>query len=406
MELVNRRETPSVQIGNISLGSNHDVVIQSMTDTPTANIPKTFEQTIQLINSGSDMVRWTVNDDQAALAVPKIVQMLRDKGYTTPIIGDFHFNGHALLEKHSECAQLLAKYRINPGNVGKGNRHDDNFSRIIKIAIKYDKPVRIGVNYGSLDNELFAEMMDNNASHAMPKPAKEISYDAMIQSALSSAQYAHQLGLSNNKIVLSVKMSDLQDMVTVYSRLAGKCDYALHLGLTEAGGDVQGISSSSAALAILLQQGIGDTIRVSLTPQPGVPRSREVEACKHILQSMGLRYFQPSVTSCPGCGRTSSDFFQILAQEVNAYIKDKMLLWKTQYPGVEKLKIAVMGCIVNGPGESKHADIGISLPGAFEKPMAPVYIDGKKVSILRGTHIKEEFIHILEEYITQHYSKV
>jgi len=405
MELRKRRKTPSVQIGHISLGSNHDVVIQSMTDTPTANIPKTFEQTIQLINSGSDMVRWTVNDDQAALAVPKIVQMLRDKGYTTPIIGDFHFNGHALLVKHSECAQLLAKYRINPGNVGKAGRHDDNFNSIIKIAIKYDKPVRIGVNYGSLDKELFAEMMDDNARQARPKSTKEISYDAMIQSALSSAQYAQQLGLSEDKIVLSVKMSDLQDMVSVYSRLAVKCDYALHLGLTEAGGDVQGISSSSAALAILLQQGIGDTIRVSLTPQPGVPRSREVEACKHILQSMGLRYFQPSVTSCPGCGRTSSDYFQILAQEVNDYIKDKMLLWKTQYSGVEKLKIAVMGCIVNGPGESKHADIGISLPGTFEKPMAPVYIDGKKVSTLRGAHIKEEFIHILEEYITQHYSK-
>jgi len=399
MKINMRRTTPSVAVGNVSIGSAHPVRIQSMTDTPTANIKATFKQTVELIKAGSEMVRWTVNDDDAARAVPKIIRKVRDEGYDTPIIGDFHFNGHTLLAKHPDCARALAKYRINPGNVGKGERHDRNFSDIIKVAIDHDKPVRIGVNWGSLDQDLLTQMMDENAVLKEPKDFKEVTYDAMIQSALASAELAKKIGLSKDKIILSVKMSILQDMVTVYSLLALQCDHALHLGLTEAGSDMQGISSSSAALAILLQQGIGDTIRVSLTPQPGVPRAREVEVCKNILQSMGLKYFKPSVTSCPGCGRTSSDYFQYLAKDINEYIEKKMPEWKKAYKGVEKLKIAVMGCVVNGPGESRHADIGISLPGTSERPIAPVYADGKQIETLKGDKIKEEFIVILENYI-------
>jgi len=399
MEQVKRRQTPTIQIGNVSVGSDYPVVIQSMTDTPTADIQKTYEQTVSLIEAGSELVRWTVNDDDAARAVTEIIKRLRDNGYTTPIIGDFHFNGHTLLTKHKQCAKALAKYRINPGNVGKKERHDDNFTQIIKVAIEYNKPVRIGVNWGSLDQELLTELMDENAKLAEPKDFKDVTYEAMIQSALTSAELAQKLGMGKDKIILSVKMSILQDMVTVYSRLAKQCDYALHLGLTEAGAQVQGIASSAAALSILLQQGIGDTIRVSLTPQPDVPRSREVEVCKHILQSMGFRYFKPSVTSCPGCGRTSSNYFQILAKDINEHIERKMPLWKKQYKGVERLKIAVMGCVVNGPGESRHADIGISLPGASEKPVAPVYTDGAQSTTLKGDKIKEEFIEILENYI-------
>ncbi len=401
MELHKRRQTPTVKIGQVSLGNDFPVVIQSMTDTPTANIEKTLAQTIELIEAGSELVRWTVNDDDAARAASEIIKILRAKGYQTPIIGDFHFNGHTLLTKHPECAKALSKYRINPGNVGKGERHDENFSSIIKIAVEHNKPVRIGVNWGSLDQELLTKLMDENAKQKEPKDFKEVTYAAMIQSAITSAELAQKLGLPKNKIILSVKMSILQDMVSVYSRLAKQCDYVLHLGLTEAGGDVQGIASSSGALAILLQQGIGDTIRVSLTPQPGIPRSREVEVCKNILQSLGLRYFKPSVTSCPGCGRTSSHYFQFLAQDINTHIERKMPIWKKQFPGVEKLKIAVMGCVVNGPGESRHADIGISLPGTSEKPIAPVYVDGKEFTTLKGERIKEEFIKILEEYITK-----
>lgn len=399
MILHQRRKTLPVKIGPVSIGSDYPVVIQSMTDTPTADIEATVKQTIELIEAGSELVRWTVNDDDAARAVSESIKILRDKGYATPIIGDFHFNGHTLLVKHKGCARALSKYRINPGNVGKGGRHDDNFTSIVKVAIDHDKPVRIGVNWGSLDQELLTGLMDQNAKLKNPKDFKEVTYEAMIQSALTSARLAQKIGLGKNKIILSVKMSILQDMVTVYASLAQQCDYALHLGLTEAGGDVQGIASSSAALAILLQQGIGDTIRVSLTPHPSVVRSREVEVCKQLLQSLGLRYFKPSVTSCPGCGRTSSHYFQILAQDINDHIARQMPLWKKQYPGVEKLKIAVMGCVVNGPGESRHADIGISLPGASEKPIAPVYADGKEFAILKGEHIKEEFIVILENYI-------
>lgn len=401
MRIHKRRKTPTVTIDHIKIGGDYPVAIQSMTDTPTADTQATLKQTIELIESGSHMVRWTINDDDAARATPGIIRTIRDKGYDTPIIGDFHFNGHTLLAKHPECAQALAKYRINPGNVGKGDQHDKNFASIIKIAVENEKAIRIGVNWGSLDQELLTGLMDKNARLKNPKGFKEITYGAMIQSALANAAYAQKLGLPKNKIVLSVKMSILQDMVTVYSHLAEQCDYALHLGLTEAGSSIQGISSSSAALAILLQQGIGDTIRVSLTPQPNIPRSREVEVCKNILQSMGLRYFRPSVTSCPGCGRTTSDYFQYLAKDINEHIEKKMPHWKKEFKGVEKLKIAVMGCVVNGPGESRHANIGISLPGTSEKPIAPVYVDGQQFTTLKGDNIKEDFIDILENYIAE-----
>lgn len=399
MSLIHRRKIPTVEIGSIRLGTDFPIVIQSMTDTPTADVEATYKQTMELINAGSEMVRWTVNDSDAALGAAKVIQRLRAEGIKTPIIGDFHFNGHILLNKHPEIARLLDKYRINPGNVGKGRQHDDNFASIVKIAVAYGKAIRIGVNWGSLDQELLTELMDANAKLKEPKDFRDVTIDAMIQSALRSAQYAMKLGQPKNKIVLSVKMSVLQDMVAVYQRLAKECDYALHLGLTEAGADIKGAVSSAAALSILMQQGIGDTIRVSLTPQPNVSRAQEVEVCKEVLQSMGFRYFAPSVTSCPGCGRTSSNYFQYLARDINDHIKLKMPLWKKQYKGVEELKIAVMGCVVNGPGESRHANIGISLPGASETPIAPVFADGKQFATLKGDHIKEEFIAILEEYI-------
>jgi (E)-4-hydroxy-3-methylbut-2-enyl-diphosphate synthase len=399
MSVLKRRKTPAVEIGHIRLGSDYPVVIQSMTDTPTADVEATYKQTIELINAGSEMVRWTINDSEAALGAAQVIKRLRSEGIKTPIIGDFHFNGHILLNKHPETAQLLDKYRINPGNVGKGRQHDDNFASIVKIAIANGKAIRIGVNWGSLDQELLTELMDANAKLSSPKDFRDVTVEAMIQSALRSAEYAMKLGQPKNKIVLSVKMSVLQDMVAVYQRLAAECDYALHLGLTEAGADIKGAVSSASALSILLQQGIGDTIRVSLTPQPNVSRAKEVEVCKEILQGMGFRYFAPSVTSCPGCGRTSSNYFQYLARDINDHIKLKMPIWKKQYKGVEELKIAVMGCVVNGPGESRHADIGISLPGASETPIAPVYADGKQFTTLKGDHIKEEFIEILENYI-------
>jgi (E)-4-hydroxy-3-methylbut-2-enyl-diphosphate synthase len=399
MNPITRRKTPTVEIGQVRLGSDYPIVIQSMTDTPTADVEATYRQTIELINAGSELVRWTINDSDAAVGAAHVIKRLRSEGIKTPIIGDFHFNGHILLNKHPETAKLLDKYRINPGNVGKGRQHDDNFASIVKIAIANGKAVRIGVNWGSLDQELLTEQMDANAKLSDPKDFRDVTIDAMIQSALRSADYAMTLGQPKNKIVLSVKMSVLQDMVAVYQRLAKECDYALHLGLTEAGADIKGAVSSASALSILMQQGIGDTIRVSLTPQPNVTRAKEVEVCKEILQSMGFRYFAPSVTSCPGCGRTSSNYFQFLARDINDHIKLKMPLWKKQYKGVEELKIAVMGCVVNGPGESRHADIGISLPGASETPIAPVYADGKQMTTLKGDHIKEEFIDILENYI-------
>jgi (E)-4-hydroxy-3-methylbut-2-enyl-diphosphate synthase len=401
--MITRRQTPTVRIGDLCLGSEYPVRVQSMTDTPTADVEKTLAQTKELIEAGSELVRWTVNDHEAAKGAAEAIKRLRAEGIRTPIIGDFHFNGHILLAKNPETAKLLDKYRINPGNVGKGQLHDDNFAQIIKIAKDNGKAVRIGVNWGSLDQELLTEFMDANAKSSNPKDFSDVTREAMVQSALRSAEYALKLGMPKDKIILSVKMSVLQDMVSVYERLAKECDFALHLGLTEAGANIKGAVSSAAALSILLQQGIGDTIRVSLTPEPNVSRAKEVEVCKEILQSMGFRYFTPSVTSCPGCGRTSSNYFQYLAQDINSHIKLKMPLWKKQYPGVEQMKIAVMGCVVNGPGESRHANIGISLPGASESPVAPVYVDGKEMTKLKGERIKEEFIDILENYIQNRY---
>ncbi len=400
----NRRSTPLVQIGNITMGAQSPIVIQSMTNTLTADIPATLSQIKLLADAGSELVRITVNDFEAMKAVPTIIKTLRKEGYNTPIIGDFHYNGHILLEKFPEAAQLLDKYRINPGNVGKKNTRNTNFAIMIKTAIKYNKPVRIGVNGGSIDEELLTTLMDHNAKLSEPEDAKHIFYEAMILSALNSASAAEELGLSKNNIVLSVKMSDVQDMINVYQRLAQRCDYVLHLGLTEAGADIKGISSSSAALAILMQQGIGDTIRISLTPEPGKTRDLEVKTCKALLQSMGFRYFMPMVTSCPGCGRTNSDKFVHLAKDVTAYIETNMPIWKQTYPGVEKMSIAVMGCVVNGPGESKHANIGISLPGNSEAPSIPVYQDGRLFKVLKGDNIKEQFIEILNIYIKQNYS--
>ena len=390
-------------VGSVPVGAGHPVVVQSMTDTPTADVEKTYAQTVSLIDAGSQLVRWTINTNDAARAAAPLIRRLRAEGYQTPIVGDFHYNGHLLLRDHADCAEALDKYRINPGNVGRSDRHDANFSDILKIARDNDKPVRIGVNWGSLDQDLLTTLMDENAARPDPQDFKEVTYEAMIQSALSSGALAEKVGLGADKIILSVKMSVLQDMVTVYSELAGRCHYVLHLGLTEAGADIQGIASSAAALGMLLQQGIGDTIRVSLTPQPDVPRAREVEICQHLLQALGLRYFRPSVTSCPGCGRTSSNGFQILAQEINEHIERRMPAWKEAYPGVEKMKVAVMGCVVNGPGESKQANIGISLPGDAEEPKVPVYQDGKKIAVLRGDHIQEEFIALVERYIESHY---
>lgn len=401
-----RRETSTVNIGGVLMGSRHPIVLQSMTNTPTADVDLTVKQVIELADAGSELVRLTVNDFDAAAAIPAIVSRLEKMGYNTPIVGDFHYNGHILLTKYPDTARLLAKYRINPGNVGKGKTHDDNFATMIDVALKYDKPVRIGVNWGSLDQELFTSMMDENAKRSVPKDFKGVVYDAMVKSALDSAAQAQSLGMKKDKIVLSVKMSELQDMVHVYQHLASQCDYILHLGLTEAGGSLKGVASSSAALAILLQQGIGDTIRVSLTPEPGISRNQEVKAGKAILQSMGLRYFAPSVTSCPGCGRTNSDKFVHLAKDVTEYIEKKMPEWKTRYIGVEQLNLAVMGCVVNGPGESKYADIGISLPGSSEKPSIPVYVDGKLFKNLKGDDVKDQFIAILEDYIHRKYSAV
>ena len=398
-----RRETTTVEIGHVKMGSKHPIVIQSMTNTPTADIEATIKQIKELEDAGSELVRITVNDFEAMEAVPKIIKQLRADGYVAPIIGDFHYNGHILLHKFPEAAKALDKYRINPGNVGKKNKRNENFALMIEAAIKYDKPIRIGVNGGSLDEELLTQLMDENATLKQPKDAKEVFYEAMVQSAINSADSAIKLGMTKEKIVLSVKMSDVQDMINVYSLLAQRCDYVLHLGLTEAGADIKGISASSAALSVLLQQGIGDTIRISLTPEPGKGRDLEVKTCKALLQSMGFRYFMPMVTSCPGCGRTNSDKFVHLAKDVTAYIEKNMPIWKKTYPGVEKMSIAVMGCVVNGPGESKHADIGISLPGSSEAPSIPVYQDGELLTVLKGDDIKEQFIDILNTYIKKRY---
>ena len=386
------------------MGSEHPVVVQSMTNTPTANIDATVKQIKELERAGSELVRITVNDYEAMEAVPDIVKTLRKDGFIAPIIGDFHYNGHILLSKYPKSALALDKYRINPGNVGKGEKHDQNFTQMIQCAITHDKPIRIGVNWGSLDQELFTEFMNNNAKLKTPKDFKEVVINAMVTSALTSAKKAEEIGLPKNKIVLSVKMSELQDMVKVYEKLSKESNYTLHLGLTEAGGSLKGLVASSTALGILLQQGIGDTIRMSLTPEPGVPRSQEVKGCTTLLQSLGLRYFLPQVTSCPGCGRTNSDKFVHLAKDVTTHIEKTMPKWKSQYPGVEKLSIAVMGCVVNGPGESKYADIGISLPGSGEGANIPVYKDGELFKVLKGDNFTKQFIEILEIYIKTKYS--
>jgi len=401
---IQRRKTASVRIGDVVVGGNAPVVVQSMTNTDTADAVRTAVQCAELAQAGSELVRITVNTEEAARAVPDIVNRLESMNTPVPLVGDFHFNGHKLLSKYPDCAQALAKYRINPGNVGRGKRRDEQFAQMIELACMYDKPVRIGVNWGSLDQDLLASKLDENAQLAEPKPLETINHDTLIESALSSAQRAERLGLRHDQIILSCKMSGVQDLISVYQDLAERCDYPLHLGLTEAGMGSKGIVASTAALAVLLQQGIGDTIRISLTPEPGSPRTKEVIVAQEILQSMGLRSFTPMVISCPGCGRTTSDYFQRLAEEIQTYLRDQMPEWKGQFPGVEAMHVAVMGCVVNGPGESKHANIGISLPGSGEQPVAPVYIDGEKDVTLKGDNIANEFKQIIEHYVTRTYS--
>lgn len=400
-----RRQSIAVKVGNVIVGGDAPVVVQSMTNTDTADEIATAEQIAELAASGSEIVRITVNTAEAAAAVPGIKARLKHMGIHTPIVGDFHFNGHKLLTQHPECAEALDKYRINPGNVGRGKKRDEQFATMIEFAIKYNKPVRIGVNWGSMDQELLAKLMDENAKHANPKDPKDVMFETVIRSAIDSAIQAEDLGLAKDKIILSCKMSDVQDLVTVYREMAQRCDYALHLGLTEAGMGSKGIVASTAALAILLHDGIGDTIRISLTPEPGAARTKEVIVAQEILQTMGLRAFVPLVTACPGCGRTSSTYFQELAEKIQTYLRDKMPEWKEQYQGVESMSVAVMGCVVNGPGESKHANIGISLPGTGEKPVAPVYEDGEKTVTLKGDHIAEEFQELLNQYIERKYKK-
>jgi (E)-4-hydroxy-3-methylbut-2-enyl-diphosphate synthase len=387
----------------VTVGGGAPVRIQSMTNTDTVNAIETAIQVKELAVAGSELVRITVNTPEAAAAVPHIRDQLDRMGINVPLVGDFHYNGHRLLTEHPACAEALSKYRINPGNVGKGDKHDRQFSLMVEAAAKYDKAVRIGVNWGSLDQELLTQMMDDNAKRAEPHPPQQIMYRAIISSALESARRAEELGLRPEQIILSCKMSGVQDLVTVYRALAQRCDYALHLGLTEAGMGTKGTVASTAALSLLLQEGIGDTIRVSLTPQPGEARTQEVVVASEILQSLGLRAFNPSVTACPGCGRTTSTTFQELTQQIDDFLRAQMPVWRTQYPGVEKMKVAVMGCIVNGPGESKHADIGISLPGTGEAPAAPVFIDGEKALTLRGDNIAAEFRVIVENYIEKRY---
>ena len=387
------------------MGGGSPVVVQSMTNTDTANVAATVAQIKELADAGSQVVRITVNNEESAAAVPAIREKLSDMRCFVPLVGDFHYNGHRLLSDYPDCAKALDKYRINPGNVGFGQKHDKQFSIMIEKALEYGKPVRIGVNWGSLDQALLTKLMDENSKLKNPKEASEVAREAIIQSALLSAAQAEAIGLPRNRIILSCKVSKVQELIAVYSDLAQRCDYALHLGLTEAGMGVKGTVSSAAALAILLQQGIGDTIRVSLTPEPGQSRTQEVIIAQEILQSLGLRSFKPEVTACPGCGRTTSDYFQKLALEIENYIRAQMPKWKEQYAGVEEMNVAVMGCIVNGPGESKHANIGISLPGTGESPAAPVFIDGKKAMTLRGDKIAEEFKQILNEYIEKNYSR-
>jgi (E)-4-hydroxy-3-methylbut-2-enyl-diphosphate synthase len=387
----------------VTMGGDAPVRVQSMTNTDTVNVIETAIQVKELAQAGSEVVRITVNTPEAAQAVPHIREQLDRMGIDVPLVGDFHYNGHTLLTQYPACAETLSKYRINPGNVGKGRKRDLQFAQMIEVAMRHDKPVRIGVNWGSLDQELLASMMDENAARADPWNAKQVMYQALVQSALQSAQEARELGLRADRLILSCKVSGVQDLITVYRELARRCEYALHLGLTEAGMATKGTVASATALAVLLQEGIGDTIRVSLTPQPGESRTQEVLVALEILQSLGLRVFNPSVTACPGCGRTTSTTFQELAKQIDDHLRAMMPVWKLRYPGVETLKVAVMGCIVNGPGESKHADIGISLPGTGEAPAAPVFIDGEKALTLRGEGIAQEFHQIVERYIERRF---
>jgi len=402
-EIPRRRSIP-VQVGNVGVGGSNPIRVQSMTNTDTADVTSTVAQVEALAEAGSELVRITVNTREAAAAVPEIVTRLRDRGLGTPVIGDFHYNGHILLRDYPACARSLDKYRINPGNVGMGRQHDDNFRAIIEVANEHGKAVRIGVNWGSLDQALVTRLMDENAKAASPKDANEVVMDAMVISALESAEMAQSYGMAADRIILSAKVSGVQDLIDVYRRLAAQSEYALHLGLTEAGMGRRGIVSSAAALSILLQEGIGDTIRVSLTPAPGGDRTEEVRTCQDVLQSLGLRTFSPQVTACPGCGRTTSTVFQEMASDIENYLAQRMSIWRQSYPGIETLKVAVMGCVVNGPGESKHADIGISLPGTGEEPKAPVYVDGRLMTTLKGASIVSDFMNILENYVEQRFN--
>ena len=405
MAEIQRRKSVTVKIGSVRVGWEVPVVVQSMTNTDTADVESTIRQVEALSLAGSEIVRVTVNNEDAAQAVPFIVEGLAKRGIHTPIVGDFHYNGHLLLTKFPGCAEALAKYRINPGNVSIGRKDDDNFRTMVEVAVKHQKPVRIGVNWGSLDQALLTRMMDENNRSATPQPARDVMMEAMVVSALDSAAAAERYGLRRDQIILSAKVSGVRDLIDVYTNLAARCDNALHLGLTEAGMGSKGVVASAAGLAPLLLAGIGDTIRVSLTPAPGGDRTEEVHVAQQVLQSLGIRSFMPQVTSCPGCGRTTSTYFQELAEQIQGYLRSSMPAWRKQYPGVEELKLAVMGCIVNGPGESKHANLGISLPGTFEEPKAPVYVDGKLYTTLRGNTIVQEFQQILDNYVVTHYGQ-
>ncbi len=403
--MIARRATVTVDVGGIPVGSGHPVVVQSMTNTDTADIESTVEQTRLLAEAGSELVRVTVNNEAAAKAVPEIVARLRDQDVSVPLIGDFHYNGHLLLTRHPACARALAKYRINPGNVGMGRHRDENFRQMIDVALENGKPVRIGVNWGSLDQALLNRYMDDNAHLAEPADANDVLMKTIVESALQSAELAEEYGLPRDRVILSAKVSKVPDLLRVYRELARRCDYPLHLGLTEAGMGSRGVVASSAGLALLLGEGVGDTIRVSLTPRPGGDRALEVVVAQQILQALEIRSFAPQVTACPGCGRTTSSFFQELAERIQEHLKTRMAGWKVTHPGVEDLKVAVMGCVVNGPGESKHADIGISLPGTGESPKAPVFVDGRHFTTLKGPRIAEEFLEILEDYVTQRFDR-
>jgi (E)-4-hydroxy-3-methylbut-2-enyl-diphosphate synthase len=403
MAVKSRRATAVVDVSGVKVGGDHPIVVQSMTNTDTADSASTINQVMALARAGSELVRVTVNTEEAAAAVPKIVDCLDKFGVPVPIIGDFHYNGHILLRKYPECARALAKYRINPGNVNIGKKHDDNFRTMIEAAIEYGKPVRIGVNWGSLDQVLLTRLMDENSQLAEPKDARDVTLEAIVVSAIESAKAAEHYGLAHEKIILSAKVSGVQDLIDVYRSLAARCDYPLHLGLTEAGMGAKGIVATTAALSVVLQEGIGDTIRTSLTPLPNGDRTEEVIVSQQILQSLGIRSFTPQVTACPGCGRTTSTFFQDMADQIQTYLRDKMPVWKEHYRGVEEMRVAVMGCVVNGPGESKHANLGISLPGTFEEPKAPVFVDGRLLKTLKGDHIVPEFIAIVDDYVASHY---